>query len=561
MNIKKILVGLFLVSMLGACKEKEPEIITYNIEDYYNGYYKDIVSWTNGEDLKQQLYNVISNYTPLPYTTPNWETNQYADQDLYDHDYVDVLYNKENKLKVDTTKEWQREHCFAASLMCGKTTSNATKTLGRATDFHNIYAGDASANSSRSNKNFGNADSTRVAYQDRTVDNGYDGYKFDDLNFEPGNKDKGKVARACMYMATMYKDNEYEEDGTTIKYKGLQLRKAYVAYQEGAGCDYAIGNLNTLLNWNNTYSVDLSEYQHNESVYSHVFKINSETSAAQGNRNPYVDFPELGDYVFGSKANEAGEMKDLKPSCIDLNIAKEGVRYYAIKDAFREVEVNQTFTKDLLNVVAVNYDMSESEYNDYTLNGISIGENMNTACTKKVSVVTPINTIDYDLKVYTDPVLTATYSHKLTGKSKSGDDFYEHKDKTGVDCDINMAGVTWTWNWTGGKIGSLYADKGLAFGSGTTPISKVTATSKTAFNNIKNIYLVGTTAKSGSFTVTMKVGGVPVKTGAQISYNENGLTTVTYTTPSTITRSGTVTFEITNTGNKTVYIQYIAVNY
>ena len=52
---------------------------------YYNNYYETLVSWTDGEDLKNQLYTMIRNgYEPLPYTTPNYETNIQADHSYYD---------------------------------------------------------------------------------------------------------------------------------------------------------------------------------------------------------------------------------------------------------------------------------------------------------------------------------------------------------------------------------------------------------------------------------------------------------------------------------------------
>ena len=43
---------------------------------HYNGYYDELVSWTDGEDLKNQLNAIIrKGYRPLTYTTPNYETN------------------------------------------------------------------------------------------------------------------------------------------------------------------------------------------------------------------------------------------------------------------------------------------------------------------------------------------------------------------------------------------------------------------------------------------------------------------------------------------------------
>ena len=56
--------------------------------------------------------------------------------------------------------------------MTGSPTSEAIKYKGRATDFHNLFAAQSSTNGSRGNKNYGTADSTKVGYIDRTIDNG-----------------------------------------------------------------------------------------------------------------------------------------------------------------------------------------------------------------------------------------------------------------------------------------------------------------------------------------------------------------------------------------------------
>ena len=54
----------------------------------YDGYYHDITSWSDGEDLKQKLYDVSrKTYRPLNYTAPNYQTNINAD-----HTYLDFEY-------------------------------------------------------------------------------------------------------------------------------------------------------------------------------------------------------------------------------------------------------------------------------------------------------------------------------------------------------------------------------------------------------------------------------------------------------------------------------------
>ena len=81
---------------------------------YYNGYYDTLVSWSNGEDLKNQLHAIIRNgYTAISYTKSskqNYDTNIHADHSKYDFEYLDVIYSKNDTFKSDTNKGWQREH-------------------------------------------------------------------------------------------------------------------------------------------------------------------------------------------------------------------------------------------------------------------------------------------------------------------------------------------------------------------------------------------------------------------------------------------------------------------
>ena len=319
------------------------------------------MSWSDGEDLKNQLYSIIRNgYQPLSYTTPNYETNINADHSKYDFEYLDVVYSDADVFKTQTNRGWQREHAFCASLMCGSTTGDAVKQKGRATDFHNLFAANASANGSRGNKNYGVADKKQERYTDQTTNNGEDGYSYDVSNYEPGNKDKGRLARAIFYMATMYKDNE-KDDVNNVTMKGLTIVENNVDYIPGNDGYFAIGNLSTLLDWNNNYTVDYLEMQHNISVYQ---DINTSDGYAQGNRNPFVDYPELVDYVYGDKKDQPGVLKDLTPSEYYLGSYEHTLSHHALKSAKREYTFGDTINASDFEIVKVYKDYTYEASND-----------------------------------------------------------------------------------------------------------------------------------------------------------------------------------------------------
>ena len=320
---------------------------------YYDGYYLSLVSWTNGEDLKNQLNAIIRDgYTPLSYTRSgqNYATNINADHTKYDFEYLDIIYTATDIHKSEThNKGWQREHAWCASLMCGSDTGSATKFKGRATDFHNLFAASANGNMSRQNSNYGYPKADEPHYKDCATNNGQDGYRSSDNAFEPGNIDKGRLARAIFYMATMYKDPE-QDTVNNINMKGLSIVEEPVSYVAGNNCKFQIGGLSTLLDWNNTYAVDYLEMQHNVTVYS---STDNPDKVAQGNRNPYVDYPELVDYVYGAKKNMPGALKYVRAAATYLDSENDHLSHYAIKEAKREYSYGETVTANDVEVIGV----------------------------------------------------------------------------------------------------------------------------------------------------------------------------------------------------------------
>lgn len=92
--------------------------------------------------------------------------------------------------------------------------------------------------------------------------------------FEPADEYKGDFARAYFYIFTVYDDMEWSGDQAMFTSSGqLQQWAAKM-----------------LLEWSKADPVDSKEIKRNEEIY----KI-------QHNRNPYIDHPELLDYIWGDK--------------------------------------------------------------------------------------------------------------------------------------------------------------------------------------------------------------------------------------------------------------------
>ena len=493
------------------------EVPTYNPADYYDGYYSEIVSWENGEDLKEQLYTLLhnENYHAINYAKPNWTSNKLADRSLKDFSFVDAVYSADDIDAERTHRGWQREHAFPATLMTGSTSANAVRYLGRATDFHNLFASDASANMSRGNKNYGIADVTAEIYEDRTVNNGYDGYSFDEFIFEPGTYDKGRLARAIFYMATMYSHEEYD-DVNNVTMKGLTIVEENVPYVAGNNCYFAIGHLSELLDWNDI-SVDFLEMQHNQSVYSEVIDIFSDPSRnfAQGNRNPYVDYPDLVEYVYGDKKDEPGELKYIEPSYLKLNMDKDEIHHYAIEEAKRIYQYGDTLTSEDYSIVAVKNDQSMDKVTQgviHSLENHTFTHEDPELLTATVDVAD--TSLQYDISL--NPMNTCSYNSGAL-------------DKTGLS--VNQT-VERTYNTqpfqvtvTGGTGMTFSNDNqngGFYMGSGTSGKDCSGATFKCNFGyTVDRAYIkCRANNKSSSFKLTVKVGEMIVLDNITVQEND-----------------------------------------
>lgn len=519
-------------------------------------YYSSLTTWENGEDLINKLHEIISNgYQSLKYEG-NWATNQGADQSLNDLEMVNLLYSSKDDMITNTYsngKGWQREHAYAASLMTGFTSGDAVGVhKGRATDFHNLFAASYSGNTSRGNKNYGMADPSDSTYQD------LGDYKSDRLNFEPAATDKGKVSRAIFYMATMYNQPEEETVKVTLNYNAedketygksstsvsipvtyapLTIVEDYVPYSkvtytqwyyqeteaiqdlvnqygEGAegyaaysmaNCQFAIGNLSTLLTWNNANEVDYQEYQHNEYVY---------VSSGQGNRNPFVDFPELVDYAFGSKKDQSGSLSSLTSSYVSLDMDDDSINNYALAGAIREFGVGETFSKDSYRTVGVkkNLQKVEASYTDTTPEYTFVEADAN-AGSKDLTINTPINDLSLNVVVNKASIADCSYQHVFASKSE------------GAKGNKTLSGVEWNIDWTNntGAVGNRDSTYGLAFGVKSGSKYMGTLTIKTTQSlKVNKVFIKTIGSASSTLNYHIYVGEELITEGTIVRTNQDG---------------------------------------
>ena len=234
------------------------------------GYY-DSLEGLSGNALKQAVQDIIAN--PTIVRAHNYGDIEFilkeADKNPLNSNQVWQMYVESPRAILDyqvgssNIGVWNREHIFPQSRggFSGGTSStadgigvwlptNADDILSGHADAHHLRAEDGAENSTRSNRDYGS-----------------------DYNGPTGSQGSwnGDVARALFYMA--------------VRYNGLNL----VNGNPSDAIVGQMGDLASLLTWNTTDPRDDFEMNRNNYIYTW-----------QMNRNPFIDYPNLADYIFGA---------------------------------------------------------------------------------------------------------------------------------------------------------------------------------------------------------------------------------------------------------------------
>ncbi len=263
----------------------------------FNGdiYYSDVLSgdFKTADELKKALSLIISNdHKQLTYGQV-WSTLTYADQDPTNDKNVIEIYTGKSISKFDNQQggsgagKWNREHVWA------KSHGFPSRSQWGYTDAHHLRPSDPGINTARSNNDFGACMDTGEEVMFNGVGTGNYLNKTTDC-WEPRDEVKGDVARMIMYMDTRYQ-------GTNTATTGMPDLIAVNRLTTTAEDDEPlIGTLCTLYAWNTADPIDTFEQNRNNQVYKY-----------QGNRNPFIDRPELVKEVYGAVCGD-----DPKPSLV-----------------------------------------------------------------------------------------------------------------------------------------------------------------------------------------------------------------------------------------------------
>ncbi|MFI2742216.1 endonuclease [Zhouia sp. PK063] len=245
---------------------------SYVIPDDLKDYYGDVDFSATPTDLFDELATLVTSThtTQLSYTPGIWDALKQSDVDpeddtkivlLYGYDDTDGNYITDRTRAINENggtagEDWNREHVYAKSLG-----NPNLGTSGPGADAHHLRPADVTLNAQRGNLKF--IDGSGNAHQEGA-------------GFYPGDEWKGDVARIIMYMYIHY--------GTQCYPTGVGI---------GTALDSDSHMVDLFIKWNAEDPVSALEIQRNNVVFG-----------IQGNRNPFIDNPNLATEIWGGEAAE-----------------------------------------------------------------------------------------------------------------------------------------------------------------------------------------------------------------------------------------------------------------
>ena len=251
-----------------------------------SGTYYSAANGKKGSALKTALCGIIYNRTEKSY---DYLWTAFRTTDKRSDGYVWDMYSNITDFTFGTDQAgnyqkegdvYNREHSFPKSWFGGE-------VMPMYSDLHHMYPTDGYVNNMRGNYPFGETNGEVYKSANNFSKLGactYSGYT--GRVFEPADEYKGDFARTYFYMVTCYEEkladwySKNSESRTTIN--GTK----YPAFQSW--------QLNMLMAWAKADPVSEKEKNRNNAVYG-----------IQKNRNPFIDYPGLEQYIWGSKKNDA----------------------------------------------------------------------------------------------------------------------------------------------------------------------------------------------------------------------------------------------------------------
>lgn len=284
------------------------------LADMPRDYYPNSLEGKNGAELKTELHNLLKNHTRLPYGSRDynqiactWTVFKKSDVrpngkvwDMYSNN----SYNFSNE--AGATKGMNIEHSVPKSWW-GDAYDETATPLTRfkydgSYDLHHLTPSDAAANTAKSNYPLGEVDSPLFDNGVTKVGTGQANGRATNL-FEPADEYKGDFARMYLYFVTCYQDYSWKSSALS-----MFAQNSYPTLN-------AYGQ-SLLLKWHRQDPVSQKEIDRNNAVYSF-----------QGNRNPFIDYPNMVEYIWGDSTNYEFSFSGQSTSAPSISISNDKIEF------------------------------------------------------------------------------------------------------------------------------------------------------------------------------------------------------------------------------------------
>ena len=284
------------------------------LADMPRDYYPNSLEGKNGAELKTELHNLLKNHTRLPYGSRDynqiactWTVFKKSDVrpngkvwDMYSNN----SYNFSNGAVA--TKGMNIEHSVPKSWW-GDAYDETATPLTRfkydgSYDLHHLTPSDAAANTAKSNYPLGEVDSPLFDNGVTKVGTGQANGRATNL-FEPADEYKGDFARMYLYFVTCYQDYSWKSSALS-----MFAQNSYPTLN-------AYGQ-SLLLKWHRQDPVSQKEIDRNNAVYSF-----------QGNRNPFIDYPNMVEYIWGDSTNYEFSFSGQSTSAPSISISNDKIEF------------------------------------------------------------------------------------------------------------------------------------------------------------------------------------------------------------------------------------------
>ena len=267
--------------------------------------YYESINGKSGDDIRTALYGKINAHTTVSYDNLKY---LFKWTDTYNNagEIIDDIYSECDPAYTESwcsgTCGYNREHSLPKSWF-----DEASILYSDA--FH-LYPTNCYVNSYRGNLAFGECANGSKCTTNGVKAKGRRGsstfvsdagvsYTFSKEVYEPDDEFKGDLARSYFYMVTCYKNQRF-----TYADGGIDM----FVYENNTA-NLSQYSIDLLLKWHRQDPVSERELARNEVIYGNT-NINK-GSYKQGNRNPFIDYPELAEYIWGTKKGQSVNVASL----------------------------------------------------------------------------------------------------------------------------------------------------------------------------------------------------------------------------------------------------------